>query len=66
MDKNIIESIIHGEIVEIENYFEEWDNPDRYKPDSYEDNRMYDAGYLAALKWVTTLLYTHGNNEETY
>jgi hypothetical protein len=66
MDRNIIDSIIHGEIVEIENYFEEWDDPKKYNPQTYTENRMYDAGYLAALKWVTTLLYTHGNYEETY
>ena len=66
MDRNIIESIIHGEIVEIESYFEEWDNATRYNPETYEENRMYDAGCLAALKWVTTLLYTHGHDEETY
>ena len=66
MDRNISDSIIHGEIVEIENYFEEWDDPKKYNPQTYAENRMYDAGYLAALKWVTTLLYTHGNYEETY
>ena len=66
MDRNIIDSIIHGEIVEIENYFEEWDDPKKYNPQTYTENRMYDAGYLAALKWLTTLLYTHGNYEETY
>ena len=66
MNKDIIESIIHGEIMEIQNYFEEWDTPQKYKPDTYEENRMYDAGYLAALKWVTSLLYTHAHNEENY
>jgi hypothetical protein len=43
MDKDAIESIIHGEIMEIQNYFEEWDTPGRYKPETYEENRMYDA-----------------------
>jgi len=63
MDKSIVESIIYGEIVEIENYFEEWDEPKKYNPQTYEENRMYDAGYLAALKWVTSLLNTHGDYE---
>lgn len=59
MDKNIIESIIHGEIIEIENYFEEWDTPTKYKPEGYKENRMYDAGYLEALKWVLSLVNIH-------
>jgi hypothetical protein len=59
MDKSAIESIIHGEIMEIQNYFEEWDTPDRYKPETYEENRMYDAGYLEALKWVLSLTSIH-------
>lgn len=50
MDRNIIESIIHGEIIETENHFEEWGLPE------------YEAGYLAALKWVTTLLNTYNND----
>ena len=66
MNKEVIESIIHGEIMEIQNYFEEWDTPEKYKPDTYEENRMYNAGYLAALKWVTSLLYTHAHHEENY
>jgi hypothetical protein len=64
MDKSVIESIVHGEIMEIQNYFEEWDSPEKYRPDGYKENRLYDAGYLEALKWVITLLYTHGNYED--
>lgn len=41
--------IIDASIKECLENFLEGDEPDNYNPEDYEDNRMWDAGYIAGL-----------------